>query len=53
MFGNLRRELSQAGVPEPELTFRVLSAPVVVAGFLPVSGWTLALLAGLMLIVFS
>ena len=51
--GNLRRELSKAGIREPELTLQVLSGLGGVRGFLLVSGWTLALIGGVLLAVFS
>ena len=47
-----RRELSEAGIREPELTLQVLSGMGGVWGFLIVSGWTLTLIAGVLLAVF-
>ena len=51
--GNLRRELSEAGIREPELTLQLLSGLGGVMGFLFVAGWTLALIAGVLLAVFA
>ena len=51
--GNLRRELSKAGIREPELTLQVLSGLGGVKGFLLFAGWTLALIGGVLLAVFS
>jgi hypothetical protein len=53
VYGNVRRELSEAGIREPELTLQVLSGLGGVKGFLIVSGWTLALIGGVLLAVFS
>ena len=52
-YGNVRRELSEAGIREPELTLQVLSGLGGVKGFLFVAGWTLALIGGVLLAVFS
>jgi hypothetical protein len=51
--GNVRRELSEAGIREPELTLQVLSGMGGVRGFLIVSSSTLALIGGVLLAVFS
>ena len=51
--GNIRRELSEAGIREPELSLQVLSGLGGVKGFLLVAGWTLALIGGVLLAVFS
>jgi len=51
--GNLRRELSVAGIREPELTLQVLSGLGGVSGFLLFASWTLALIAGVLLAAFS
>jgi hypothetical protein len=51
--GNVRRELSEAGIREPELTLQVFSGLGGVKGFLLVAGWTLALIGGVLLAVFS
>ena len=51
-WGNVRRELSEAGIRGPELTLQVLSGMGGVWGFLIVSGWTLTLIAGVLLAVF-
>jgi hypothetical protein len=51
--GNARRELSEAGIREPELTLQLFSDLGGVSGFLLVAGWTLALIAGALLAVFS
>ena len=51
--GNLRRELSVAGIREPELTLQLLSGLGGVMGFLFVAGWSLALIAGVLLAVFA
>ena len=53
VYGNVRRELSEAGIREPELTLQVLSGLGGVKGFLFVAGWTLALIGGVLLAVFS
>jgi hypothetical protein len=53
VYGNVRRELSEAGIREPELTVQVLSGLGGVKGFLFVAGWTLALIGGVLLAVFS
>jgi hypothetical protein len=50
--GNVRRELSEAGIREPELTFQVLSGLGGVNGLLLFAG-TLALIGGVLLAVFS
>ena len=52
VWGNVRRELSEVGIREPELTLQVLSGMGGVRGFLIVSGWTLALIGGVLLVVF-
>ena len=52
VFGSVRRELSEAGIREPELTLQVLSGLGGVKGFLLVAGWTLALIGGVLLAVF-
>jgi uncharacterized membrane protein YsdA (DUF1294 family) len=52
VYGNVRRELSEAGIREPELTLQVLSGLGGVKGFLIVSGWTLALIGGVLLAAF-
>ena len=51
--GNVRRGLSEAGIREPELTLQLLSGLGGVSGFLLVFGWTLALIGGVLLAVFS
>jgi hypothetical protein len=51
--GNARRELSEAGIREPELTLQVLSGIGGVKGFLLVAGWTLALIGSVLLAVFA
>ena len=51
--GNVRRQLSEAGIREPELTLQLLSGVGGVSGFLLVAGWTLALIGGVLLAVFS
>jgi len=51
--GNLRRELSEAGIREPELTLQLLSGLGGVRGFLILAGWDLALIAGVLLAVFG
>ena len=51
--GNLRRELSEAGIREPELTLQLLSGLGGLKGFLLIAGWTLALIGGMLLAVFS
>jgi hypothetical protein len=51
--GNVRRELSQAGIREPELTLQVFSGLGGIKGVALVGGWTLALIAGVLLAVFS
>ena len=51
--GNVRRELSEAGIREPELTLQVLSGLGGIRGFVFVAGWTLALIAGVSLAVFT
>ena len=53
VWGNVRRELSEAGIREPELTLQVLSGMGGVRGFLIVSGWTLTLIGGVLLAIFS
>ena len=52
VYGSVRRELSEAGIREPELTLQVLSGIGGVRGFLLVAGWTLALIGGVLLAVF-
>jgi len=51
--GNLRRELSEAGIREPELTLQLLSGLGGVRGFLILACWDLALIAGVLLAVFG
>jgi hypothetical protein len=51
--GTVRRELSKAGVREPELTLQTLSGFGGITGFLLIAGWTLALIAGVLLVVFA
>ena len=51
--GNVRRELSEVGIREPELTLQLLSGLGGVSGFLLIAGWTLALIGGVLLAVFS
>jgi hypothetical protein len=51
--GNLRRELSKAGIREPELTLQVLSGLGGVNGLPLFAGCTLALIGGVLLAVFS
>jgi hypothetical protein len=51
--GNVRREVSEAGIREPELTLRTLSGFGGIKGFLLIAGWTLALIAGVLLAVFA
>ena len=53
VFGDLRRNLSEAGIREPELTLQLLRGLGGVSGFLLIAGWTLALIAGVLLAVFS
>jgi len=53
VYGSVRRELSEAGIREPELTLQVLSGMGGVRGFLIVSGWALALIGGVLLAIFS
>jgi hypothetical protein len=53
VYGNVRRELSEAGIREPELTLQMLSGMGGVSGFLIVSGWTLTLIGGVLLAIFS
>jgi hypothetical protein len=50
--GNVRREISEAGIREPELTLQVLRGLGGVRGFLFVAGWALALIGGVLLAVF-
>jgi uncharacterized membrane protein YsdA (DUF1294 family) len=52
VYGNLRRELSKAGIREPEPTLQVLSGLGGVNGLL-FAGCTLALIGGVLLAVFS
>ena len=51
--GNIRRELSKTGIREPELTLQVLSGLGGITGLLLTAGWTLALIGGVLLAVFS
>jgi len=51
--GKVRRQLSEAGIREPELTLQVLSGLGGVSGFLLFASWTLALIAGVLLAIFS
>ena len=52
VYGTVRRELSKAGIREPDLTLQVLSGLGGLKGFLFVAGWTLALIGGVLLAVF-
>jgi len=51
--GNVRRELSEAGIREPELTLQVVSGMGGVRGLLLVASWALALIAGVLLALVS
>ena len=50
---NVRRGFRVAGIREPEITLRTLSGPGGVTCFLIFFGFSLALIAGVLLIVFS
>jgi uncharacterized membrane protein YsdA (DUF1294 family) len=53
VYGNLRRELSKAGIREPEPTLQVLSGLGGENGLLLFAGCTLAPIGGVLLAVFS
>ena len=53
VFGSVRRELSEAGIREPELTLQVLSGLGGARGLLFFAGWILALIGGMLLGMFA
>jgi hypothetical protein len=53
VFGNVRLESIEAGIRDPQLTLRTISGLGGIKGFLLVFGWTLALIGGVLLAVFS